>query len=381
MGQYIKIQLIVNCIAAIHGIFLSIILGTKKNNRKANSILAAFVFIFSIGMIGPVYVSAGIYKKLWWLSPFFNMLPYLFGPMIYFYIRALTTPRFGFKKSHLLHALPAIAWAIFYSKVFFLHPSHRTPFLYKVYFQTSLESYTSIFVSLTQILFYILLCLRLFKNHSKKIKQSYSQLEKVNLDWIRYLLILLIITWTAAVGLQSFLPGEMIVKKFDDAVIYFLMSIFIFTIGYRGMSQPELFDPPTEEAQNNKTPVKAKKYEKTGLTPDQSSEINKRLLQIMNDNRLYLDPGLTLPQVADFMNLPVHHLSQVINDTMDRNFYRFINGYRVEEAKKRLLAPDTIGDKLTKIAFDSGFNSLPTFNRVFKDFSGMSPSQFRQQGH
>ncbi|MCP4155795.1 MAG: AraC family transcriptional regulator, partial [bacterium] len=214
------------------------------------------------------------------------------------------------------------------------------------------------------------------------------------LAWIRHLVVLFIAIWVVAAGLQSFLPEELISAKLDDAITYFLLSLFIFTIGYRGMSQPEIFDlqpqapqePPREketQEQHEQPPqasaVKTKKYEKTGLSPEQSVTVSERLLALMKESRLYLNPSLTLPQVAAEMNLPVHQLSQVINDNMDRNFYRFINGYRIKEAMQRLENPQTTGDKLIKIAFDSGFNSLSTFNRVFKDFNGQSPSQFRQK--
>jgi AraC-like DNA-binding protein len=107
--------------------------------------------------------------------------------------------------------------------------------------------------------------------------------------------------------------------------------------------------------------------------------MKQQLLKLMEEKKPYLDPGLTLPQVAEMMEVPPHNLSQVINERMEQNFYQFVNSYRLEEAKRRLSHPDTLYDKLIKIAFDSGFNSLPTFNRVFKDLIGESPSQYRNR--
>lgn len=378
MNSYINILTIVNCLAAIHGVFLSFILGAKKKNRKANHILAVMVFLFSIGMIGSVYVITGIYLKLWWLSPFVSALPFTFAPLCYFYIKALTVPKFRFSWVHLLHVLPTGLAMVYYASVFFLPENTRLVFLHNIYFQTSPAAHVSVFISLTQALVYILLCLRLFKRHSQRIKKSYSDLEKVDLAWIRHFVVLFIVIWVVTAGLQSFLPEELIVKKMDDAVTYFLLSLSIFAIGYRGLSQPEIFDPRAQMQQEQAGPVKTKKYEKTGLSPGQSVSVKERLLNLMKESRLYLDPTLTLPQLAEKMNLSVHQLSQVINDNMDQNFYRFINGYRVKEAMQRLADSRTAGDKLIKIAFDSGFNSLSTFNRIFKDLNGQSPSQYRK---
>ncbi|MCP4213212.1 MAG: AraC family transcriptional regulator [bacterium] len=392
MKQYINILTIVNCIAAVHGVFLSFILAGKKKNRKANIILAAMVLFFSIGVVGPVYVATGLYVDFWWLAPFLHSLPYSFGPLLYFYIKALTTPGFRFSRLQWLHALPIGLSGAYFGAVFFMTETVGQEFLYNAYFKVSAVTYISIVLSLAQALVYILLCLKLFKSHSQKIKKSYSDLEKINLAWIRHLLVLFIVAWVVTVGLQSLLPEELLAKKLDDAITFFLLSLFIFTIGYRGLSQPEIFDlQPIEQEEKGEegdvrqeaeaedvSPAKTKKYEKTGLSSAQSLSVKERLLGLMTESRLYLEPTLTLPQVAEQMNLPVHQLSQVINDNMEQNFYRFINSYRIKEAMQRLGDSRTAGDKLIKIAFDSGFNSLSTFNRVFKELNGQSPSQYRK---
>ncbi len=375
MTQFIKIVFIINSIAAIHGVFLSIILITKKKNQIANKILALMVLLFSIGILFPLYVSSGIYIKLWWLSPFFNSLFYSFGPLLYMYIKSLTTPQFQLSKKYFLHMIPMALSLLYYSSIFFLPSKMHQNFLYETYFEINLISYISMFISLSQVLFYIILCFRLFRMHSKNIRKSYSELGNVSLIWIRHLVVLIIAIWITAVGLQSFLPEELIKTKMDDAITFFLLSLFIFTIGYRGLSQPEIFDLHPEKMTSENRAVK---YEKTGLSIEKSIEVKNRLLLMMNESKPFTEPALTLPQLSNMMGLTIHQLSQVINDNMGQNFYRFINNYRVNEAKERLENSNSVDDKLVKIAFDSGFNSLSTFNRVFKDISGESPSQFRK---
>jgi AraC-like DNA-binding protein len=265
---------------------------------------------------------------------------------------------------------------LLHSQIYFLSLAEALGYLERIYFQSSPAAYFSIFLNLTQTFLYLLFCLRLLYRHEKRMKQSFSALEKVNLSWIRHLVIMFVFIWVVAVAIQGFLPDAMIQAKLDDGITYFLITLIIFSIGYRGLSQPEIFLEVTEPPSNQE---KIKKYEKTGLSREKGFDLKEKLLDTMTNKKLYLDHELTLAQVAGYLDVPVHQLSQVINEKMKRNFFQFINTYRVEEAKALLVAQKSREDKLIKIAFDSGFNSLSTFNRVFKDITGLSPSQFRKQ--
>ena len=97
----------------------------------------------------------------------------------------------------------------------------------------------------------------------------------------------------------------------------------------------------------------------------------------MESNRPYLDPELTLPKLADDLKVTNHHLSQVINEVHGKNFFNFINEYRVEEVKRKIQDPKYQNYTLLGIAFESGFNSKSAFNRVFKNITGTTPSTYR----
>ncbi len=104
-----------------------------------------------------------------------------------------------------------------------------------------------------------------------------------------------------------------------------------------------------------------------------------RLEKLMADG-VYLNPGLTIGELANRMNIPEHRLRRLINKGLGyRNFAAFINDHRIEEAKRRLSAPETAHEQITSIAFDLGYSSLAPFNRAFRERIGMSPSQFREK--
>lgn len=108
-------------------------------------------------------------------------------------------------------------------------------------------------------------------------------------------------------------------------------------------------------------------------------KLHKRLIQVMEEERLYLSPNLTLTELAKSIGTTPHKLSHYLNVQFGRNFNDFVNFYRIEEAKRRLLDPINQNKTIASIAYDCGFNSLSVFNPAFKKFTGKSPSKFQSQ--
>jgi ligand-binding sensor domain-containing protein/AraC-like DNA-binding protein len=152
---------------------------------------------------------------------------------------------------------------------------------------------------------------------------------------------------------------------------YFLLTL--------GLTLVTLGIPKLLEIMTKKRLAKEEKYKSSTLNHHKSRTYLNRLLKIMEEEKPYLDPELSLQTLAKRMEITKEDLSQVINEQLDRNFKNFINEYRIEEAKKKLLDPKEDQFVLMKIAFDVGFNSKSVFNASFKKFTGMSPSQYRKK--
>lgn len=106
--------------------------------------------------------------------------------------------------------------------------------------------------------------------------------------------------------------------------------------------------------------------------------LHRRLMQAIDDEHVYLRPGLTIESLAELLNAPTHNLRHLINAGMGyRNFASFLNGYRLAHAQAALADIDRARDTILAIAYDSGFASLQSFNRVFKDVIGQTPTDFR----
>jgi ligand-binding sensor domain-containing protein/AraC-like DNA-binding protein len=121
-----------------------------------------------------------------------------------------------------------------------------------------------------------------------------------------------------------------------------------------------------------------KKYEKVRLSPEYAEKYMKKLLHLMESEKPFLNSDICLHGLSERLNIPDHYLSQVINTRLNQNFYDFINQYRVEEAK-RILANSKNHLTILEVAFEVGFNSKSAFNRVFKKYVKMTPSDFKKE--
>ena len=120
------------------------------------------------------------------------------------------------------------------------------------------------------------------------------------------------------------------------------------------------------------------KYAKSGLTDEQLAVYKNRLERVMNAERAYLRPDLTLPELAKAVDCSVNHLSQVINSGFGMSFFDYVNRYRVDHAKTLLSRLDGNGDSVLNIAFSVGFNSNSAFYTAFKKRVGQAPAQYRR---
>ena len=121
--------------------------------------------------------------------------------------------------------------------------------------------------------------------------------------------------------------------------------------------------------------LKKEKYQRSSLDKALAEKLYQSILTFMETEKPFLNNELSLSSLAESLGLTSHYLSQVINQITNKNFFEFINGYRVQFAKELLLNSN---DTVLKIAMDSGFNSKTTFYNAFKKDSLISPSEYRQ---
>ncbi|KAI9449143.1 helix-turn-helix domain-containing protein [Russula earlei] len=124
-------------------------------------------------------------------------------------------------------------------------------------------------------------------------------------------------------------------------------------------------------------PDTEKRYQKSALDASMLDEYENILTKFMEQHKIYLDAELSLEELAQKVKIPKHHLTQLLNDRLKKNFYKFINEYRINEAINKLKDP-TNEVNILSLAYDCGFNSKSSFNSYFKQLTGYTPSGYRK---
>ena len=149
-------------------------------------------------------------------------------------------------------------------------------------------------------------------------------------------------------------------------LVWIIISGALISLGYYAISKPEIFVIPEIEVENN---------ENEQISPE-IDEIGKKVLTIMEEDKPFLDPKLTLGKLAGIVGVNSHLLSKTINEKFGRNFFLFVNDFRVKEFKHLASQKDGESYTLLTLAYNSGFNSKTTFNTAFKKITNQTPKQY-----
>lgn len=378
--------------AMLQGVLLFLfLLAHRTSHRRANLFLAALVLCYALDIgLETLYASSRV-GQYHWLIGLNDALFFLYGPLLYLYARFLTQPGASANKRWLVHFLPCLLVLMVYLPALFTQnaavklaseglqamPVGATTFL------TAARRGHLELVSAFHELAYLIGTLFLLRQHRRRIENAFSIPDRINLNWLKGLTLATSVIVVADIFLYFFVSQQWV--AYDNAVTFILLlcASLIYAIGYMGLRQPAIFaavgevNAPTDSLSESEPP--REKYAKSALTEPQVDEGLARLLGLMEGEKLYLNGELKLSDVAEALGISTNSLSQIINEKLGKNFYDFVNGYRVEAASRLLADPKKDHLTLLAIAFEAGFNSKSTFNSVFKKHRQMTPSEFKKR--
>ncbi|MBN1532046.1 MAG: helix-turn-helix transcriptional regulator [Spirochaetes bacterium] len=363
------------CLAgAVQGVLLFFALIVRKNNRRANRHLSLFMIFMALDGLELYLGSLGhaIPARPYQLS----MVPYsfIFGPSVFLYSALLTGRIVRPSKRHALLYAPFLAALAFNIIICAAFSSHSLPRAV-LYADMTINGGGLIFESLLYAA-----SLSMVQRYAGRLREHFSSTDTLKLSLFRITLSVLILA-VFVFFLSLMLEGRVGRQYKLPDVIAILIGLGLgFVIALLAMIQPELFDRvrPAEKADRPDDAEPSPRYEKLRLPASEEARYVERLREAMAERRLYLREELTLRDLAGELSLPAHHLSMILNIHFRQNFYSFINGYRVEEVKRRLANPDYSDRSILSIAYDAGFNSKSTFNTVFKNVTGKTPKEYRE---
>ena len=382
-----NILLFISCFGILQGFLLSALLYFHpRSDRSVNKFLALYITCLSIIMAGPLILSLVRWQNVFFMEPF----TYLAGPLMYLYIRSFKETINWYK------ALPHISLFFLYFIVSYWWLSYlgnKYPGAKEIPEEAFQSPIAIILVAVrySQLLLYYFMSRRELISYQHSIQQMFSETSMIDMKWGRWLIngYLLIVVTTIVLF-------PLMIKYPEHFNLLYLINIaiatpYIYIITYKGITQPTIWQAKSgEEKQEVEQQIheseeiekiihEKQKTQKAGLSDSRISEIVSRIIILMDKEKLYLETELTLQDLAKSLDCPPHQVSQSINEGMKKNFYDLINGYRVEEAKRLLLNPKNRTFTILSVGFEAGFNSKTTFNTVFKKFTGLTPTDFRDQ--
>ena len=387
------IQIIIY-LGAIQGLLLSVFLFSIRLNKISNRLLGVLTLLWGLFLLAFALQEEGLYRKIPHLLKVFYQLLYLFFPLLYLQVKYLLANYSKFDWKDIIHFIPFFLSIIFYLDFFLQSGEEKISLIrnkseYYIILQIIGDEVIAI-----QGVVYSILSLILIRKYRQKIKQYESTLDK-NIVKVLYIGISLnLFSWIIGiVGIHlEYFKVDAGIDLF--AVAYFVLVIIIYIISYAAVKSPEIFKLDINQIRTslqtsldqNSTIIFNDKNSslKDNIvvsseiqSPDPLlAEIDNRLVDYMQTEKPFLDPELSLPELARMLDIPRNQLSGVINQIHDRNFYEFVNQYRINEVKQLLKDPKNSNYKLISLAYDAGFNSKASFNRIFKQMTQMTPSQY-----
>ncbi|PIF47450.1 AraC-like DNA-binding protein [Chryseobacterium sp. 52] len=342
----------------------TVLVNPLKVNRKANCFFGLFLLLWSSYWILDILKFCGILPGSLFTSIVYSVQ--IFTPILLFFSAVFfINPNYRFKKADLVCLiLPVIYWILlFYSKgnliiynaVLLIDVAHNLPYIALIYFK--------------------------IRRHQKRIETISSNTENIDLQWLIKLSFLLFITIVITVGYELF--NAFVYKMHQHLVMDLLFLFIVYSTLYYVLRQKEIY--PVDKKQRDELlsielESEEEEAERKKLIPDHELEgLKLRLNVLMETEKPYLDGDLNLLKLSDLVQMNAHHLSYLLNNGFNKNFFHFVNTYRIEHAKKMLTDDSYQKFSMVGIAFESGFNSKTAFNTIFKKMTDMTPSEFRKK--
>ena len=296
----------------------------------------------------------------------------LIGPLFYFYLLNLNEGKVS-RTNYLTHLSLFLLFLIF---TLFLLINIKSPIFDRQKLQNVVQFLA--FFAYLQIWIYYFLCRNSLEKYRNRLKQSCSTIDKIKQSWMEQSLFALLIGYSAITVV--YVLNHSSFKLPINKSLAIITSSLIYFIAYKTLRQPSLFSaPPIERIEKIVVKENPAKYQKSPLKEEDMTNGLAMLEAYMAETSPYRNPELDLKSLALGVGFTPHLLSQIINSGMRSNFYDYINRYRLNEVIKQFQDPVKRGGSILDIAFDAGFNSKATFNRIFKRTFSLTPSKYRQQ--
>lgn len=362
-------------IATLQFLLISIFLSVSWMRHKRVAVVGFLAIFFGAKMLAMLDFTLSMSFRRWVLHEFplldVILLPflYLYIPAYYLFVRASCDSKFKLTWKDAFHAIPAIALLVLILvRYLSIDDSLSFRILATNQFFSAWEKLAVFKIRNLVVVTYLVVCLIEIKRYHGELRRQFSDQRVRQLRWLIWLTIALgaISCWYLLLSAMSvfFVPSP------DARKVMHIVSTVLLFLFANGVVYKSLNHFPFDLADKRSKPASVKNSMSERRDWD-------RLMHCMESERAYLQEGLKLEELASMLKLSPRYVTELIHTNTKSNFYSFVNGFRIQEAKTRLInAPSS---SVLEILHDSGFNSKSTFNEVFKQSEGLTPTQYRRQ--
>jgi len=362
------LSIIFSFLASFQLFFVSLYLFLNKKGDARSNLLLGLLFLLlatSIGNITLNELNSKLFISI--LSVIDDGFFFLYGPLIYFYVKNVVYRNFKFRFIHIIHFIPALLYYSYAIILLFKFSNMNKENLSESNTGTELTLISVLIIGsvFIYLLSYLWFSRKLILFYRSELRKNFSTVEKFNLNWLMFILrSFVIITLIAMIhNIQPILKSNTINVVSLIALVVFIFY-FINKVLVKALNYPEIFSGIELSSKE--------KYESSNLGENEIRLINSKLISAIENEKLFLNPDLTIKDLAEHIGSNTKNVSQVINQIHERNFFDFINLYRCTEVKNLLAADEDF--TIMEAMYQAVFNSKSSFNKEFKKLSGQTPT-------
>lgn len=354
---------------AVLGLFWAYFLTTnKRGNVSANRYVAILLFALAILIIRQS-VNVGVDDTL---ASFFYFLSqgvlFLIGPSILFHFQSLANKQIStwtILKHYSLAMAVAIVLVILFTFRDELRNVNNTATLKIILF-------SFITFQIVHLIYYLFISRKEIVNYEAKYGQYHTATSGINLRWMKGLIRIISLFSLLILTMYFLILSGGYYSMNNNADLLFLLGVglIIVRIVVTSWRQPEVASGIYQEEI---------KYKNSPLSSSESTALKEKLDRLVKEEQVFKTPELNLNQLAKELEVPAYILSQLINQEYNKNFFNFINDFRIEFASKKINNGELSTLTLAGVAYESGFNSKSTFNRAFKKKMGCTPKEYSKE--
>jgi AraC-like DNA-binding protein len=366
-------------IGSFQGLLLAYLLLFGSQSTTASRLLGSWCLLLAVNFALTFSQMGDEIHSFTFLMGWRNYLPASYGALLYLYCRHAIINR-PLSVRDLWHTVPVLCCYLLNLEILFYSSEFKFSMTYFDVSQNFNHKISEI-ILFAQAFIYIGLSVRLLRSYQRQASDTLANYNPVIFSWLWKVIILDFIIWSLKA--MSYLPGY---HYYFSLLGDILIILLIYSIALAQWRTPKLFlikqfvlerANSDEQEGSEQQSTNEHKRNNGALENETRRQLLNIVRQFMDQQHAYKDNQLTLNRLAEAIEVSTHHLSEVLNLEDGKNFYRFVNEYRINFVCEKLKRDQSV--KIIDLAMEAGFSSKSTFNAVFKQLKAVTPSEYRKQ--